>query len=354
MQGMRLSDLLNVLARNNFRVEFRYFDRLAYLIGIGVLNSLFGAIDGLVNAKRILRTEIAPPPLFIIGHWRSGTTHLHNLLSQDEQFTSPAAYQCIFPRHFLVTGWMRALFNFLTPAKRPQDNVAFDADVPHEDEFAVASYSTVSPYMRVWFPISGDEPFSELDPLKLPPELLARWQNALSTFLKKVLIERRGRLLLKSPPHTGRIGTLLEMFPGCQFVHILRNPYKVFPSTLNLWRTALQDSHLQTLQLGQLEEMTLAGYTSLFDLYERDKHLIPEGALYEIKFEDLESRPEEILRDLYDKLRLRGFDDFRVKLQEYLLSIRGYEKNVLHADEISREIVRQRWGFNFERYGYPL
>ena len=354
MQGMRLSDLWNVLARNDFRVERRYFDRLAYLIGIGMLNSVFGAVDSLLNAKRIAQIEIEPPPLFIIGHWRSGTTHLHNMLSRDEQFTSPAAYQCVFPRHFLVTGWMRALFNFLTPAKRPQDNVAFDAGVPHEDEFAVASYSTVSPYMRVWFPISGDEPYSEIDPQKLPPELLARWQQALSVFLKKVLVERNGRLLLKSPPHTARIGTLLKMFPGCQFVHILRNPYKVYPSTLKLWRTALQDSHLQTLKEGQLEEMTLAAYTALFDLYERDKHMIPEGALHEMKFEDLESQPEETLRILYDRLRLPGFDLFRVKLRAYLQSIQGYEKNILHQDEISREIVRQRWGVNFERYGYPL
>ncbi len=354
MQGMSLPDFWRALARNDYRFERHYLDRVLYLFGIGVFNSILGAVESLFYAGRVANAEVVPAPLFIIGHWRSGTTHLHNLLSQDEQFTSPTAYQCIFPRHFLVTGFMQTVFNMATPARRPQDNVAFDAGVPHEDEFAVASYSTVSPYMRVWFPITGDEPFSEFDPRKLPPDLLSRWQSALSLFLRKVLVEKSGRLVLKSPPHMGRVGTLLEMFPGCQFVHIVRDPYDVYPSTVKLWRDALWDSHLQILEQSRLDEMVFTAYTTLFDLYERDRHLIPEGDLHEMKFEDLESRPEETLRVLYDQLRLPGFDRFRVRLRAYLQSIEGYEKNVLHMDDLSRENVRRRWGINFERYGYPL
>jgi hypothetical protein len=30
-----------------------------------------------------------PPPLFVLGHWRSGTTHLHNLLAVDRRFAFP-------------------------------------------------------------------------------------------------------------------------------------------------------------------------------------------------------------------------------------------------------------------------
>jgi len=33
------------------------------------------------------------PPVFVIGHWRSGTTHLHYLLTQDEQFSYLEAFQ---------------------------------------------------------------------------------------------------------------------------------------------------------------------------------------------------------------------------------------------------------------------
>ncbi|WP_427846519.1 sulfotransferase [Aromatoleum aromaticum] len=38
------------------------------------------------------------PPIFVLGHWRSGTTHLHNLLSLDPQFAYPNFYQVTNPR----------------------------------------------------------------------------------------------------------------------------------------------------------------------------------------------------------------------------------------------------------------
>ena len=44
------------------------------------------------------------PPLFVLGHWRSGTTHLHNLLAQDiDQFAYANTYQVINPHTFLAT-----------------------------------------------------------------------------------------------------------------------------------------------------------------------------------------------------------------------------------------------------------
>ena len=47
---------------------------------------------------------IDPTPLFILGHWRSGTTHMHNLLGKDPNHTYPTLWQVIFPDSFLVTG----------------------------------------------------------------------------------------------------------------------------------------------------------------------------------------------------------------------------------------------------------
>lgn len=42
------------------------------------------------------------------------------------------------------------------------------------------------------------------------------------------------RLLIKSPVHTGRVKTLLSIFPDAQFIYIHRNPYEVFQSALHL------------------------------------------------------------------------------------------------------------------------
>ncbi len=44
------------------------------------------------------------PPLFILGHWRSGTTYLHNLIVRDDQSARPTLYQVLFPRDVSYDG----------------------------------------------------------------------------------------------------------------------------------------------------------------------------------------------------------------------------------------------------------
>ena len=41
------------------------------------------------SVTQVANTEV-PDPVFILGHWRSGTTLFHNLLALDEQFAYPA------------------------------------------------------------------------------------------------------------------------------------------------------------------------------------------------------------------------------------------------------------------------
>src|SRR5262249_33511021 len=42
-------------------------------------------------------------PIFILGHWRSGTTLLHELLALDDRLLSPTTFQCFNPQRFLLT-----------------------------------------------------------------------------------------------------------------------------------------------------------------------------------------------------------------------------------------------------------
>lgn len=356
IQGMTLGTLLRVLARNRFVVDTPCLGRLAYLLGLGVFNSLFGAWESLFSARDIERAVIGQPPLFILGHWRSGTTHLHNLLCQDTLLASPRAFQAEFPHHFIFSFSQAGgfVFNFLAPPKRPMDNVPFAAGVPHEDEFALAAASAVSPYMRVWFPVTGDSEYSCLDPQKLSPEALEKWKQALILFLKKLTVFQPGRIILKSPPHLGRVATLLEMFPGAQFVHIVRNPYDVYLSSWKLWKESLTHASLQVADAELVDELILSWYVELFALFERDRRLIPAGDLYEMKFEDLEARPLETLHAMYKALGLPGFDRFAKRVSAYLESISGYQKNAYQLDEAAREKVADRWKATFERYGYPI
>ncbi len=352
IHGMSLPTLLRVLARNRFVVDARCLPRLGYLALFGVFNSICGLCETFIKAPNVDAVEIKHPPLFIIGHWRSGTTHLHNLLSLDANFACPTAFQALFPHHFLFTQAGGRIFDRLAPKTRPMDNMLFSSEVPHEDEFAVAAHSAVSPYLRILFPVTGDKGHEELDPKRLSPKALERWKLSLILFMKKVTASEGGRIVLKSPPHLGRVGLLHELFPGAQFIHIVRNPYEVYVSTRKLWKDCFSHGHLQIPADDDVDELILSWYSELFSLFERDKAGLPPGTLYELKFEDLESNPIGTLEALYNGLSLQGFKRFKPRVARYLETVSGYRKNDYCFDEKMRKKVRDRWGGTFVRYGY--
>ncbi len=355
IQGMTLGNLWKVIRRNHFQVDTRYLGHLAYLMCNGVLNSVFGPIERVRYGSRIRGSHIERSPLFVLGIWRSGTTHLHNLLSLDENLATPTAYQAFYPEHFLTTERMGStLIDRIAPSTRPMDNVPFGSRVPMEDEVAVAALSTVSPYMKVLFPKSEDLPYSAQDPALFPHQVLEEWKRCFVLFLKKLTLADPRRLVLKSPPHLGRISLLLELFPDAQFVHIVRNPYKVFLSAIHLWHKLGAHSCLQRIDSDLLESRILQWYRDLFVLFERDRGRIPKGALHEMKFEDLQGQPMKELAALYEALKLPGFQDFERRAQGHLDSISGYRKNTYVLDEETRKKVSRAWGKAFERYGYTV
>ena len=352
---MNLTTLWRVLWRNRFRVAPRYLPRVLYLFCVAAYNSIFACFERRCNAYKIKGTKPVAPPVFIIGSWRSGTTHLHNLLSLDENFTTPTYYQVMFPHHFVYTQpWAMSIFNYFSPSKRPMDNMTIAAKVPHEDEFALAALSTVSPYMQVLFPASGDNGFGALDPSCLRPEDLEKFKAALLDFVEKLTFSKDKRIVFKSPPHLGRVRLLLELFPQAKFIHICRNPYKVYLSTKHLWQSGFSFSHLQVPDPEAVEKNILSWYTELYSLYERDRHLIPAGNLVEIKYEDLVSNPKETLRNIYTTLGLPGFDNFWRLAVPYLESQKNYRKNTYKLDPATIAKVRRYWGPSFARYGYDL
>ncbi|MEI6134323.1 MAG: sulfotransferase [Desulfomonile sp.] len=352
IQGMPLSSLIRVIAGNRFLVDSEHLGRLAYLIGIGVFNSILGLCERFFDGEEISKVEIKQSPFFVLGHWRSGTTHLHNLLSLDENFSSPKVYQCLFPYHFIFSQVGSGAMSFLGPRKRPMDNVDFSSLVPHEDEFALAALSLVSPYIKVIFPVTGESWHTELDLDKIPEQWRTSWKEAFLVFLKKMQLSEGGKPLLKSPPHTARIKHLLEMFPDAQFVHIVRNPYEVYLSSLNLWNKSFAKARLQEPSDELVQNQILSWYVEMFELYERDKALIPHGALTELKFEDLEAEPIVELEKIYTRLDLPNFDCFRGKALEYLHGLKKYQKNVYQLDEKTKTIVSEKWCNTFEKYGY--
>ncbi len=354
--GMRLSTWLSVLARNRFAVSFSRLHTASSITFFSAMNSLLAAVDQAVYSRRISQVEITEPPVFILGHWRSGTTFLHELLIRDPANTYPTTYQCFVPHHFVLTEkWMTPWTEKLLPSRRPMDNMAAGWQRPQEDEFALGSLGIPTPYLSMLFPSRGEAHPDYLDLRNLTEAEKSCWREALLNFFRRLTFRDPRRIVVKSPPHTARLQTLLEMFPDAKFVHIVRDPYKLFMSTVNLWKALNEVQRMQGIGDQQwVEEYVLGSLERMYTAFEQDRKLLRDDQLFELRYEDLVDDPMERMRELYSTLNLGDFSAIEPALQEHLAEVKNYRSNRYELPEEKKEVVRQRWGAFFERYGYDV
>ena len=55
----------------------------ALIAAMAMARAPFSALERLAVGPRLSPPAELPPPVFILGHWRSGTTHLYNIMSSD-------------------------------------------------------------------------------------------------------------------------------------------------------------------------------------------------------------------------------------------------------------------------------
>jgi hypothetical protein len=351
--GIPLGRWLRLLRDNHFAVDLPYWGRAAAITCSSIPNAVHAWRENRLFCERVRNTKIEPP-LFILGIWRSGTTLLHNLLAQDERFAYPNNYQVCYPETFLTTEqWNARIVQAFLPNTRPQDNVTIGMQEPQEDEFAFGSLTGRTVYTGWAFSRRRAHYDRYLTFRDVPADEVAEWTAALTRFVQKLSFKYGKPLVLKSPGHTCRIKLLLELFPEARFVHIHRNPYDVFRSTLHMVRKVAPWMALQRPQFGDLEERTIRQYKQIYDVFFEERDLIPKSRLHEMGFEALEADPVGQMRGLYEALALPPFDAVEPCLKRYVDSLSGYKKNTL-ADLSSdlRERIAREWRRCFDEWGY--
>jgi hypothetical protein len=305
-------------------------------------------------SRAIAKTQLKRPPVFILGHWRSGTTLLHEYLGLDPQFASPTTYQCFAPWHFLLTEGLIARYgNWLLPDRRPMDNMKAGWALPQEDEFALMNLGAPSPYLRLMFP-NHPVPFAEtLDSARFAPKDLKVWRRQLEWFVKALTYKTRKQLLLKSPPHTGRLAILRQMYPESKFIHIVRDPRKLYPSTMKLWNSLDENQALQSpTDQSRLESFVLDSLVSMYHAFERDRSSVPESQIIDVRYETFIAKPIDTLEKIYQHLGLGSFDSVRSSWEAKSEQERGYQTNKLQIDPQQEAMILDRWSDYARKYGY--
>lgn len=350
--GMHLPEWICLLGQNNFDVH--RWPMAGFITACAAGNSVLGWLQSRICGRKIAETTLQADPVFILGHWRTGTTLLHELLSLDDRYASPTTFECFAPRHFLLTQ------NVLTrimrmPSRRPMDNVEIGWKAPQEDEFALCTMGLPSPYRRIAFP---NRPARHLDYLNMetvPERDLARWKSSLMLFIKTLNYAREKPLVLKSPTHTGRIKVLLEMFPNARFIHLSRNPYDFVPSTIHLWRALDYSNGLQKPNPqsdSKLEDYVFECFRHMYQGYHKYADSIPAANLYEMRYDDLVRSPLTELNAAYDHLSLGGFAHVKPQIEASVDQKRDYKKNRHAISPDLSEAIAENCDFYMQRFGH--
>lgn len=296
-----------------------------------------------------------PPPVFIVGHWRSGTTFLYNVLSRSPQFAYVDPLATGLPWDFLTLAKrLRPLLEKALPERRFIDQVQVTPDSPQEDEIALASMQPLSFYHGLYFPQHFTRHFQAGIFLEGCDEAeIQRWEWAMTHFCKKLQLQHPGQqLLIKNPVYTARVDQLRRLWPNAKFIHIYRNPYIVFQSTRNFYIKLFRELALQNFDAVPIDEVILESYPRMMNrLFEATSDL-PKTDFVELRFEQFEADPMGHLEKIYAQLQLPGWEAAQPQFQHYLDSQKRYQKNRYTFPPSVIDQVQMHWQPFLDRWQY--
>jgi len=321
-----------------------------------ILSTPFRIPDILYFKHRLKNYKLSPSPLFIIGHWRSGTTFLHNTMTKDRRAGYVTTYQSVFPNHLRMKPFFEIFMRQLMPEYRPGDNIKMGIDYPQEDEYALSNMTSCSFYHFFNFPGSYKEFYKKYVRFnETTSKNLLEWQDKYIELIKKAGIYTHGILpIMKNPVNTGRIRHLLQLFPDARFIHIVRNPVYVYCSTKKFFSAVIPALDFQNITSEEISNMIFWLYENLMKDYLRDRELIAKHNLYEIRYEDVISQPQAVIDNIFEQLNLGGTMEDKSEINSYLLNQRTHKTDSYIITKNELDTILNKWDFAMKAWDYQV
>ncbi|MEM1171564.1 MAG: sulfotransferase [Cyanobacteria bacterium P01_H01_bin.35] len=346
------------LVISNGGIDSQYIPRALSVSQESLLTIPLRILEQVKFGKKIEDLSLEFSPIFIVGHWRSGTTYLLNLLAQDKNLGYISRLQgfrgseIFLSAYELAKRWAEEDFN----RNRISDNIIMSANFPCEEEFALANSSSYSFYLGFYFPKNITKIFERNVLFEgLDEKEKKEWKKVYQRLIKKITLSAEGkRLVLKNPLNTARIPILLEMFPEAKFIHIYRNPYKVYASTNQLFKRLIKAMVFQNVSEADIEKNIIFFYQQMMQKFLDDKKMIEPENLVEIKYEDFIGNEMAELKRIYTNLNLSGFAEAEYEFKKSLESQKNYQVNQYVLDRETIDTITKEWRFTLEEWQYSL
>ena len=339
------------------------------LTAMSAVSALALALDNLLF--RGWRRVEPQPPIFIIGNGRSGTTHLHRLLTADQgRFSYFKTYELLMPavvQKKMFQGialidrrclggagarWLQAKEGAsLEEVRKLHD---WQSTGSEEDDFIMLhNFSALS---LIW-----PFPYPELgylyDTDRMPEQDRRRIVGWYRDMVKRQLYTNGPMLIhcAKSPQFTLKMRALAETFPGARFVVMMRHPYECIPSLIDLmswyWRKmGASDAVIET-EARQFREKMIEQFRYAVDVADD----MPTDRCAMVRFEDLLADPKAVVLDLYHRFGLSvspAFDEYLEGERQHALSFRSKHEYEGLNDEALRQRIDTELADLFPRFGW--
>ncbi len=354
LYGSSLQHLTRLLSKN-WPIEKKYLPKLISLFGSALFRYPIYALEKLLKDHHINNLTFKQPPIFIIGHWRSGTTHIGNILSQSPKLGYVSPIAAGLPWEMLTLGrLLKGNLKKSLPKDRLIDNVAVTIHSPQEDEFGLANMNPFSFLHGLYFPANFQYNFNRgtfLDDVK--EKEIKVWERNFIYYLKKVYMDQNEkRLIIRNPVYTGRVELIKKLIPEAKFIFMTRHPVKIFYSMRNYFNKLLPVLSLQPYDHLNVDEIIMTTYSRLMERYLEDSKSLKHTDLVEIKYEELDKSPMENINKIYNKLSLRNFEADKPFFESYLSGIQSYNKNLYQEDQQERKLVVEEWQKYIDYWDY--
>jgi hypothetical protein len=300
--------------------------------------------------------EVVDDPVFIIGLPRTGTTHLHGLVSQDPANRAPFTWEVMYPATRGASAEGIAAVRARTQSRLDWANrlapefMRIHPIAPDLPQECIAIHAQV--FMGIQFhtthDVSSYEDWFERDSQDLAYDFHLRLLQHLQT-------QRAGkRWVLKAPGHLFSLGALLRRYPNAKIVQTHRDPLRVMASMAShatVLRRAFSDDY-EPLEIAA--DWTERWSRALDDfLAVRDR--APANQFLDVSYESIERAPFETVERVYEFLGWPFSGDARAAMQAFLdanpKDKHGAHRYTLEQFGLDRAALTRRFAPYCERFG---
>jgi hypothetical protein len=305
-------------------------------------------------------------PIFIIGNPRSGTSFLHTLITESEDFVSFKTWEIFFPS-LTVRVIIKPIINFLirhqlTQIVSEETGHGLYLDRVEHDEFLFI-HQLDTQFLLLLSPLGFDDrEYPELRLYDQQPD--ARRYSSAKFFQeclkRQIYYSQKTQVVAHIHFSTCRIKTLLEIFPDAKFIYLARSPYDTIPSHLTLeYNIFKNQNRLDNISPEKLQRYFKRRYKYDIELYRyfyelHQQNQIPSENIMILSYQSLCANLETSFKQIVDFTAIQPSQKLHQIIKQQALKKYQRQHKIIDLQQfdLNKSQIAQDFDFVFEAYDF--